>query len=96
MVLSELLYYFDDDTRARLLRQATESLTAGGHLVTVHWNHPVAEHTRTGRDIAGEVDTLADLKRLARYDDPDFTLTVHEHGRDGGPALSPARAEGLA
>ncbi|MER6210045.1 SAM-dependent methyltransferase [Streptomyces sp. NPDC001642] len=96
IVLSELLYYFDDSTRARLLCQATESLTPGGHLVTAHWNHPVAEHACTGRDIAAQVDAVPDLKRLARYDDPDFTLTVHEHGREGGPVLSPARAEGLA
>ncbi|MFJ2829153.1 SAM-dependent methyltransferase [Streptomyces sp. NPDC087263] len=96
VVLSELLYYFDESTRTRLLRRSIETLSAGGHLVTVHWNHPVAEHTCTGRDIADHLDALADLNRLARYDDPDFTLTVHEHSREGGPVLSPARAEGLA
>jgi SAM-dependent methyltransferase len=96
VVLSELLYYFDSDTRTVLLRQSVESLREGGHLVTVHWNHPVAEHTCTGRDIADHLETVSGLSRLARYDDPDFTLTVHEHGTDPGPVLSPARAEGLA
>ncbi|MFD4628416.1 SAM-dependent methyltransferase [Streptomyces sp. NPDC058284] len=96
VVLSELLYYFDEGTRARLLDRSVRSLHAGGHLVTVHWNHPVAEHTCTGRDIASRLDTLTGLSPLARYDDPDFTLTVHEHRPDTAPALSPARAEGLA
>ncbi|MFF1379753.1 SAM-dependent methyltransferase [Streptomyces sp. NPDC058308] len=96
VVLSELLYYFDAGTRAQLLDRSVAGLSAGGHLVTVHWNHPVAEHSCTGRDIAGHLDTLTGLNRLARYDDPDFTLTVHEHRSDGGPVLSPARAEGLA
>ncbi|MER5257391.1 SAM-dependent methyltransferase [Streptomyces sp. NPDC002855] len=96
VVLSELLYYFDAGTRARLLRQSVRSLSEGGHLVTVHWNHPVAEHTCTGRDIAGRLDTLTALSPLARYDDPDFTLTVHEHAPGPGPVLSVARAEGLA
>ncbi|MET8411302.1 SAM-dependent methyltransferase [Streptomyces sp. NPDC005195] len=96
VVLSELLYYFNSATRTQLLNQSAESLEEGGHLVTVHWNHSVAEHTCTGRDIAESLDMVPELKRLARYDDPDFTLTVHEHSRDAGPALSPARAEGLA
>ncbi|QIY66209.1 MULTISPECIES: SAM-dependent methyltransferase [unclassified Streptomyces] len=96
IVLSELLYYFDTTTRTRLLDKSVESLGEGGHLVTVHWNHPVAEHTCTGRDIADHLDTLTSLSRLARYDDPDFTLTVHEHSQGMRPALSPACAEGLA
>ncbi|WP_406368497.1 nodulation S family protein [Streptomyces sp. NBC_00647] len=96
IVLSELLYYFDPRTRTRLLERSAKSLGEGGHLVTVHWNHPVAEHTCTGRDIADRLDTLTSLSHLARYDDPDFTLTVHEHRPGPGQALSPARAEGLA
>ncbi|MFF3641111.1 SAM-dependent methyltransferase [Streptomyces sp. NPDC002564] len=96
VVLSELLYYFDTATRTRVLRQSVRSLGEGGHLLTVHWNHPVSEHTCTGRDIAAELDTLPGLRPLARYDDPDFTLTVHERGTGPDPALSPARAEGLA
>ncbi|MGW3819709.1 SAM-dependent methyltransferase [Streptomyces sp. NPDC005046] len=96
IVLSELLYYFDAETRTRLLRQSADSLSEGGHLVTAHWNHPVAEHACTGRDIADRLDSLTGLSLLARYDDPDFTLTVHERQTGPGPVLSPARAEGLA
>ncbi|MFE4550725.1 SAM-dependent methyltransferase [Streptomyces sp. NPDC056785] len=96
IVLSELLYYFDSTARTRLIEQSVGSLEEGCHLVTVHWNHPVAEHTCTGRDIAEHLDTVPELKRLARYDDSDFTLTVHEHNGDAAPVLSPARAEGLA
>ncbi|MFJ9622936.1 SAM-dependent methyltransferase [Streptomyces sp. NPDC101181] len=96
VVLSELLYYFGSADRARVLRHSIDSLGDGGHLVTVHWNHPVDEHTRTGREIAEEVEAAAELRPLARYDDPDFTLTVHERATGPGAALSPARAEGLA
>ncbi|WP_369213402.1 SAM-dependent methyltransferase [Streptomyces flavofungini] len=96
IVLSELLYYFDAATRTRLLRLSIDGLGAGGHLLTVHWNHPVAEHTCPGRDIADQLTALPGLAPLARYDDPDFTLTVHERVTTSGPALSPARAEGLA
>ncbi|MGQ4353070.1 SAM-dependent methyltransferase [Streptomyces drozdowiczii] len=96
VILSELLYYFGPSARSRVLRQSAGSLADGGHLITVHWNHPVDEHTRTGREIAEEVNTLPELRPLARYDDPDFTLTVHERGTAPGIALSPARAEGLA
>ncbi|MVO84927.1 methyltransferase domain-containing protein [Streptomyces sp. p1417] len=96
VVLSELLYYFDTGTRTRILRASMASLAEGGHLVAVHWNHPVPEHTCTGRAVADQLDGTPGLHRLARYDDPDFTLTVHERGHGPGPALSPARAEGLA
>ncbi|MEU6847744.1 SAM-dependent methyltransferase [Streptomyces sp. NPDC046716] len=96
VVLSEILYYFDTGARDRILRQSAQSLDDGGHLVTVHWNHPVAEHSCTGRDIAKQLDTMTDLKALARYDDPDFTLTVHVRGPASHTPMSPARAEGLA
>ncbi|MFE2210160.1 MULTISPECIES: SAM-dependent methyltransferase [Streptomyces] len=96
VVLSELLYYFGPAARTRMLRQSADSLSDGGHLITVHWNHPVDEHTCTGQQIAGEADALAHLRPLARYDDPDFTLTVHERGTGPGTALSPACGEGLA
>ncbi|MFJ4715544.1 class I SAM-dependent methyltransferase [Streptomyces sp. NPDC088785] len=95
IVLSELLYYFDAATRARILERGVGSLSPGGHLVTVHWNHPVAEHTCTGTEIAEQLGTLPELRPLARYDDPDFTLTVHERAAGPGAALSPAGAEGL-
>ncbi|MFF7492859.1 SAM-dependent methyltransferase [Streptomyces rubiginosohelvolus] len=96
VVLSELLYYFGPAARARVLQQSADSLSDRGHLITVHWNHPVDEHTCTGQQIAEEADALAHLRPLARYDDPDFTLTVHERGTGPGTALSPARVEGLA
>ncbi|MFG2311540.1 SAM-dependent methyltransferase [Streptomyces sp. NPDC048566] len=95
IVLSELVYYFDVPTARRLLRASEESLVEGGHLVAVHWNHEVTEHTCTGRDVADRIGDLTGLGLLARYDDPDFTLTVHERHAVPGPALSPARAEGL-
>ncbi|WP_353940664.1 class I SAM-dependent methyltransferase [Streptomyces sp. HUAS MG91] len=96
VVLSELLYYFGSADRGRILAHGTRSLEPGGHLVAVHWNHPVPEHTCTGRQIADELADSDDLGLLARYDDPDFTLTVHERRTHAGSILSPAQSEGLA
>lgn len=93
IVLSEILYYFDEPSLQLLQERCVNSLTPGGHLVSVHWNHPVPEHLRTGREIADRLQGQSGLSPLARYDDPDFTLTVHEHGT--GPAASPAEGEGL-
>lgn len=48
IVLSEILYYFDDRRLELLLNQARGSLDAGGHIVVVHYRRPVPEHVRLG------------------------------------------------
>jgi SAM-dependent methyltransferase len=96
IVLSELLYYFDDAERDMVLDRSVASLEPGGTLVTVHWNHPVAEHRGTGRDIAAELAARTGLTLLADHREQDFTLQVHLRDHpDGTPAATPAEREGL-
>lgn len=96
IVLSELLYYFDDLTLRDVLTRTVGSLEPGGTLVTVHWNHPAPEHRRTGRTLAPVLSAIPGLTMLTDCRDPDFTL--HVLGRpDGGGRTPPSTAarEGL-
>jgi trans-aconitate methyltransferase len=96
IVLSELLYYFDDLTLRDVLNRTVESLEPGGTLVTVHWNHPVPEHQRTGRTLAPVLSAIPGLTLLTDCRDPDFTL--HVLGRPDGVGRGPystAVLEGL-
>lgn len=96
IVLSELLYYFDDLTLRDVLLRTVEALEPGGTLVTVHWNHPVPEHHRTGRTLAPVLKAVPGLTLLTDCRDPDFTL--HVFGRPdvaGRRPLSAAAREGL-
>ncbi|NDZ78244.1 methyltransferase domain-containing protein [Streptomyces sp. SID10853] len=96
IVLSELLYYFDDRTLRDILARTVAGLEPGGTLVTVHWNHPVAEHRLTGTDLAPLLTSVPGLETLLDVRDPDFTLHVltRQHP-DGRAAPSPAAEEGL-
>ncbi|WP_299531560.1 SAM-dependent methyltransferase [uncultured Streptomyces sp.] len=97
VVLSELLYYFGTEQLYRLLERAVAALEPGGTLVTVHWNHPVPEHLRTGDELAGVLGRLPGLALAVDHREEDFALQVFVRlGADGAPAPSPARAEGLA
>ncbi|MEU3184017.1 SAM-dependent methyltransferase [Streptomyces sp. NPDC006923] len=96
IVLSELLYYFSDDTLRQLLTRAVESLEPGGTLVTVHWDHPVPEHRLTGSELAPLLLSTPGLDLVTDHRDPDFTLhTFTKRHTDGSAALSPAAEEGL-
>ncbi|KIF71598.1 SAM-dependent methlyltransferase [Streptomyces sp. AcH 505] len=96
VVLSELLYYFDDRERQAILDQAVASLEPGGTLVTVHWDHPVAEHRFTGTELAPLVAATPGLQLLTDHRDPDFVLQVFARRHpDGSPVQSPAADEGL-
>ncbi|MFE2378778.1 SAM-dependent methyltransferase [Streptomyces sp. NPDC059398] len=96
IVLSELLYYFDDRTLRDVLTRTVAGLEPGGTLVTVHWNHPVAEHRLTGTELAPLLTSVPGLTTLLDVRDPDFTLhvLVRQHP-DGRTAPGPAAAEGL-
>ncbi|MFJ1584668.1 class I SAM-dependent methyltransferase [Streptomyces sp. NPDC088197] len=96
VVLSEVLYYFAAPDLDMLLDRARTALEPGGHLVTVHWNHPVPEHLWTGTEIADRVTGLPGLSLLADHREADFVLQVH--GRDladGSSPPGPAEREGL-
>ncbi|WP_329455096.1 SAM-dependent methyltransferase [Streptomyces sp. NBC_01497] len=95
IVLSELLYYFDDATREALLARAVRSLEPDGTLVTVHWDHPVPEHHRTGSQLARPVAATPGLAPLTDVRDADFRLQVFTRTGGATGARSPAQAEGL-
>ena len=95
IVLSELLYYFDDLTLREVLNRTVDSLEPGGTLVAVHWNHPAPEHHRTGRSLAPVLSAIPGLTLLTDCRDPDFTLHVLGRPDGGGRLLSTAAREGL-
>lgn len=96
IVLSELLYYFDTDDLTRLLDRTVGALEPGGTLVTVHWNHPVPEHLRTGDDLALILAGIPELALLADHREDDFALQVFSRAHaDGSRPASPAAREGL-
>ena len=57
-VLGEVLYYFDADTAADVMRRWHEGITPGGHLVLVHHRPGVAEHVLDGDDVHAIADDL--------------------------------------
>ncbi|MFB8029372.1 MULTISPECIES: class I SAM-dependent DNA methyltransferase [unclassified Streptomyces] len=96
VVLSELLYYFDDAQLARAMRRTAESLEPGGTLVTVHWDHPVPEHRHTGSALTPLLHAEAGLVAGPGFHDPDFVLhTFTRPLPDGSLPRSVAETEGL-
>ncbi|QRN80028.1 MAG: methyltransferase domain-containing protein [Nocardiopsis sp. BM-2018] len=94
VVLSELLYYFDDRDLETLLKQTVDSLAAEGTLVAVHWRHPVEDHVRSGDDVHRWASARTDLVRTVQHEERDFLLQVYE-GAGAGPPRSVAEREGL-
>jgi SAM-dependent methyltransferase len=93
IVLSELLYYFDADERARIQHAALDSLSAGGHLIAVHWRHPVPEHAAEADEVHRELRASPRLLSVARHEEDDFLLDVFAEA--AVRALSVAALEGL-
>ena len=94
IVLSELLYYFDDADLGQVLGLGIGSLRPGGQILAVHWRHPAPDHPRTGDEVHEDLAAHPGLARLARYRDPDFTAEVY--GRADGDLRSVAQAGGIA
>jgi SAM-dependent methyltransferase len=92
IVLSELLYYFDDADLDQVLRLGIGALRPGGHLLAVHWRHP-APHPRTGDEVHRQLAAHAGLARLAHYRDTDFAADVYTHA--DGDLKSVAQAGGI-
>ncbi|PSK87488.1 nodulation protein S (NodS) [Murinocardiopsis flavida] len=91
IVLSELLYYFDDADLAAVLAKSVASLRAAGTLIAVHWQHPVGGHARSGASVHAALDACPGLARTVRHSEADFLLDVHTVGG----AVSVAEREGL-
>ena len=94
IVLSEVLYYFDDADLAQLLGLAIKTLNPGGHLLAVHWRHHAPDHPRDGDEVHRILAGEPRLARLARYRDPDFTAEVYTSA--DGDLRSVAQAGGIA
>ncbi|MGC5362302.1 SAM-dependent methyltransferase [Streptomyces sp. DT24] len=96
IVLSELLYYLDEDGLSRLLEHAVAALEPGGTLATVHWNHPVPEHLYSGDEIARRIASVPGLALMADHREDDFVLQIHARPHlDGRRPATPAAREGL-
>ncbi|MEE2035799.1 class I SAM-dependent methyltransferase [Nocardiopsis sp. CT-R113] len=94
VVLSELLYYFDDADLASVLDRTRESLGPGGTVLAVHWRHTVPEHVRSGDDAHLALAAVPGLVRMVEHVEEDFLLELYQAG-DGGEPVSVARAGGL-
>jgi SAM-dependent methyltransferase len=94
IVFSEILYYFGDRDLEQVLDRGVRALQPGGTLLAVHWRHPVAEYPRSGDDVHQALAARPGLARLAVHTEEDFLAEVYR--RADGPAVSVARATGLA
>jgi predicted TPR repeat methyltransferase len=100
VLLSELVYYFDDADLERLLALATGAVDDGGTLVAVHWRHPADDHRRSGDEVQGLLATAAQeagLVETVLHVEADFRLGVWVRPQPGeSPSrMSVAGREGL-
>ena len=51
VVLSEVLYYLDDEELEVAIERAGAGVEPGGHLVAVHYRLEVPEHARSGDEV---------------------------------------------
>ena len=51
VVLSEMLYYFDDAELHAVMGRTLASARPGATVVAVHWRHPAEGHVRTGDEV---------------------------------------------
>jgi hypothetical protein len=75
VVLSEVGYYFDRATAARVADLACDAAT----VLAVHWRHPVADYPIGGDDVHALLTAAADrhgLHRLGGYRDEDVVAEV--------------------
>lgn len=90
IVLSEVLYYFDDHDLAEVTRRTVDSLKPGGVVLAVHWRHEVSDYPQSGDDVHAVLAGTG-LRRLVGHVEADFRCEVFVHGE----ATSVAAAEGL-
>ncbi len=77
VVLSEVGYYLYRPGLNLLLRKLEGSLLPAGHLISIHWKGR-SDHPLTAADVHAALDASSELTALARYEERDFLLSVHE------------------
>lgn len=80
IVLSEVLYYLDDDGLGTAIQRAGESLDVDGHLLAVHYRPPVDDHARRGDDVHRSL-RAAFGSPTAAYHETAFVLDVFRSPR---------------
>lgn len=75
IVISEVLYYFEDQEVALIAEFCRGSLQPGGELVSVHWRHASPDYPGSG-DRAHRIlrRTCVELQPLISHEEPDFSL----------------------
>jgi predicted O-methyltransferase YrrM len=91
LVLSEVAYYLEEDTLARVLRRGCARLQPGANVVAAHWRHPVADYPLTGDAAHAVIARTPALTSLACYRDRDVVVEVF----DTGDGQSVATREGV-
>lgn len=87
VVLSEVLYYFDETELHGVLDRTLSSSRQGTTVIAVHWRHEADEHVRTGDDVHRVLGGAPWLARTCRHVEDDFlleTFTVEPAGTARG------------
>jgi SAM-dependent methyltransferase len=79
VVLSELLYYFDERDLDAVVRRSIGAVAPGGTLASVHWRHPVADYPLSGDDVEQALAERARGQLVLAVDhrEQDFLLRIH-------------------
>lgn len=87
VVLSEVLYYFDDTDLRGVLDRTLSCSRRETTVIAVHWRHAADEHVRTGDDVHRVLGETPWLSRTCRHVEDDFvleTFTVEQPGAARG------------
>ncbi len=76
VVASELLYYFDDADRARLLDLAVGDLVPGGTLLVCHWLGDAPSYPVGGAQVHDEVRARRELDGIGSWRERQLALDV--------------------
>lgn len=88
VVLSEFLYYIEDESRVRTVRRAAELCRSTAEIVVVHWAHLPDDAWLSGAEANAEAVAQLDgcgFRRVVHHQDADFVLDVVVRG-EGVPA----------
>lgn len=83
VVVSEVLYYLDDEGRAKTCTALAS--TAGQEIVCVNWRHHPRDAHVSGADAVAELDevlTTRGWRRTVRHEEADFLLSAWQSGEE--------------